>query len=203
MCHMEIGNLAEWVSAAAAIATAAIAFKALLAWRDQMRGASKHVAAAEILEAARLMRYHFYDARNAMYVPSEFPASYYQVSGQRSRQEETDGWAHVYGARWALLSPQILHLATLRAKAGAVLSEDCADALEALARKARELHGFFQDRVEQIKVGPSIVAQWTNQDWVKRVKESVEVIPGDHTDPYSLEFEEKFEALKKLIDPFI
>jgi len=30
-----------------------------------------------------------------------------------------------------------------------------------------------------------------------------QVIPGDHTDRYSLEFEERFTALKKLIDPFI
>ena len=35
------------------------------------------------------------------------------------------------------------------------------------------------------------------------VKDSVKVIPGEHTDRYSLEFEEKFAALKKLIDPFI
>lgn len=200
---MDIGSAAEWVSAAAAVATAVIALKALLAWRDQVRGSSKHAAAAEILEAARLTRYHFYDARNAFYVTSEFPASYNQVSGERSRQEEVDGWAHVYAARWNLLGPQILRLATLRAKAGAVLSEDCADALEAMARKARELHNLFQERIGQIRAGPAIVAQWPDQDWVQRVTNSVQVIRGDHTDPYSLEFEATFAALKRLVDPFI
>ena len=148
------------------------------------------------------MRYYLYDARNPLYVPSEFPASYHAIS-DRTRKDEANGWAYVFQNRWELLAPQIMRLATLRTKAGALLSDDCAESLEALARKARQLHGFFQNRVEQIRKGPDIVAPWADQDWVQYVKASVEAISGDHTDKYSLEFEAKFEALKKLIEPFI
>jgi len=52
VCDTEIGNLAEWVAAAALVATAIIAGIALSAWRDQLRGMSRHMAAAEIFEAA-------------------------------------------------------------------------------------------------------------------------------------------------------
>jgi len=52
VCDTEIGNLAEWVAAAALVATAIIAGIALSAWRDQLRGTSRHMAAAEIFEAA-------------------------------------------------------------------------------------------------------------------------------------------------------
>lgn len=199
---MEIGNIAEWVAALAALATAGIAGWALRSWQDQVRGTSRHTAAAEIAEAAQLTRYHFYDARNPMIFTPEFPASYHQ-SNQRSRKEEADGYAHVYDGRWKLLGPQILRLATLRAKAGALLSEDCAKALEELARKARELHNFFGHQIEQIRVGPDIVSQWPDQRWVQKVKGAIEVNPDDHSDPYSLEFETKFDTLRKSLEPYM
>jgi hypothetical protein len=199
---MEIGNAAEWAAALGSIATAIIAGIALNAWRDQMRGTSRHQAAAEIAEAAQLTRYHFYDARNSMYLASEFPAAYH-ANANRTHQDEADGWAYVFKNRWDLLGTHILRLATLRAKAGALLSDDCATALEGLARKGRELHNFFADRIEQYRVGPNIVSQWTDQKWVQRVRDSVAVIPGDRSDPYSVEFEEKFASLKRLIDPFV
>jgi hypothetical protein len=199
---MEVGNWAEWVAAVGSIATAIIAGMALYSWRDQMRGASRHVAAAEIAEAARLMKYHFYDARNAFFDIAEFPPTYRTQPSPRSNADEFTGWAHVFENRYSLLSAQIMRLANLRAKAGALLSEESAEALEAVARKGRELHGFFQERLEQIRVGPNIVSQWPDQNWVKRVKESFEVYP-EHADAYSLEFEAKFDALRKLIEPFI
>jgi hypothetical protein len=202
MSHMDVGNIAEWVAALGSIATAVIAGMALNAWRDQIRGTSRHQAAAEIAEAALLMKYHFYDARGAFYGSWEFPPAYHSNSN-RTRADEANGWAFVYQKRWDHLSPEILRLATLRAKAGAVLSAECAVALGELAKKARELNNFFAERVEQIRVGPNIVSQWTDQDWVKKVEDSVEAAPDNPTDSYTLEFEEKFQALKDLIEPFI
>jgi hypothetical protein len=201
MCRMEVGNMAEWVTALAAVATAIIAGIALSAWRDQVRGTSRHQAASEIAEAALLMKYHFYDARSPFYGAWEFPPAYHSNSN-RTRDDEADGWAFVFQKRWDHLSPEILKLATLRAKAGAVLNDDCAVALGELASKARELSNFFGERVGQYRAGPNIVAQWTDQDWVKRVKKSVEKIP-DESDPYTEEFERKFKALRDLIEPFI
>jgi hypothetical protein len=203
LAGLEWGNVAEWLTALAALATAVFAWLALSAWRGQMRGTSRHMAAAEIAEAAQLIKYHFYDARNAFVVVGEFPPTYRSLRPPRSPGDEFMGWQHVFQNRYELLAPQISRLATLRAKAGALLSDECAAGLEALARKARELHGFFQDRLEQIRVGPNIVSQWTDQNWVKRVNTSFQVNPQDHSDPYSLEFEEKFAALMDLIKPFI
>jgi hypothetical protein len=201
MCHMEVGNMAEWVTAIAAVATAIIAGIALSAWRDQVRGTSRHQAAAEIAEAALLMKYHFYDARSPFYGAWEFPPAYHSNSN-RTSNDEAAGWAFVFQKRWDHLSPEILRLATLRAKAGAILSDDCAAALGELAKKARELNNCFGDRVEQIRVGANIVAQWTDQDWVKRVKKSVEKVP-EESDPYTEEFEQKVKTLKDLLEPFI
>jgi hypothetical protein len=198
---MEVGNWAEWVAAAGSIVTAVIAGMALYSWRDQMRGTSRHAAAAEIAEAAQLIRYHFYGARNAFIDISEFPRGYSSQTNP-SNSAKADAYAHVFNNRYSLLGEQIVRLATLRAKAGALLSEESAAALEELARKGRELHNFYQERVEQLRVGPGTVSQWPDQNWVKRVKESVEVYP-EHTDAYSLEFEAKFDALRKLIEPFI
>jgi hypothetical protein len=84
-----------------------------------------------------------------------------------------------------------------------LLGEETAAALGELARKARELHTFFQDRVEQIRVGEHIASQWTDQNWVKRVNASFKVNLDDHSDAYSLEFEEKFDSLMQLVKPFL
>lgn len=202
MCDIDLGNVAEWIGASAAVATAFIAWLALTAWRGQMRGTSRHLAAAEILEAAQLMKFYFYDARNPLYVASEFPAGYHQLVNPNNNAQAS-AWAYIYKGRWALLEPQILRLATLRAKAGALLGDECAAALEELAKKARQLHGYFQEKVVQFRSGPNIVALWPDQKWVQLVNDSVQANPQQPTDKYSLEFEEKFEALKRLIQPHI
>jgi len=201
MCVLEVGSIAEWVGSLAAVATAIIAGFALYAWRNQIRGTSKHKAAVEIAEAAELTKYHFYDARNFFFGAWEFPAAYHAAT-MRTSHLEAEGFAYVFQNRYSTLSPHILHLATLRAKAGASLSEDCAKSLEELARKAGELNDWFRQRVEQLRAGENIVSQWPDQSWVKRVKESFEVCPG-RSDPYSREFEAKFDALKKSVAKFI
>jgi hypothetical protein len=201
---VEWGNVAEWAAAFGAFATALIAWLALRSWRDQLRGTSKHAAAAEIAEAARLTKYLFYDARNPFYDSGEFPPSYHLRLEPRTDAEEAKAWAYVYRRRYRRLNKQILRLAILRAKAGALLSEESAAGLEDLARKARELRGFFQNKINQIRAGQQAVNQWRNQRWVKRVNEAVKLEPpNDHSDPYSLEFEAKFDALMDLVRPFI
>jgi Tfp pilus assembly protein PilE len=123
LCHVEIGNLAEWFAAATAVATAIIAGIALSAWRDQIRGTSRHAAGAEIAEAARLMKYHFYDARNPWYDTGEFSPSYRAQTAAKNNAEEAAGWAHVFQNRYSLLSEQIHRLAILRAKASKSLMQ--------------------------------------------------------------------------------
>ena len=200
---VEWGNVAEWVTGLAALATVAIAWMALRSWREQASGTSKHKAAAKIAEAARLMKYHFYDARNPIYDSVEFPAAYnLQQSTNRSPSENARGWAHAYDGRYRRLNRQILRLATLRAKAGALLSEECAARLEALARKARQLRQYFGNSVAQIKAGGEVVEQW-DQKWVERVKQSITANPMDHSDPYSLEFEATYDAFMDCLKPFL
>jgi len=201
---MDIGNAAEWVAALAAVVTAGIAAKALWSWQDQMRGTSRHAAAAEIAEAAQLMKYHFYDARNPWFGIGEFSPSYRSLKRPISPADEARGWAYLFNNRYALLEAQIQKLATLRAKAGTLLSEESAAALGDLARNARQLHGFFQDRVEQIKLGPEVVDQLPDQSWVEQTNSSFKTeSPDDHSDKYSVEFEQKFTALMSLVKAFI
>lgn len=207
------GSVPGWIEALAAVATAIIAGIALRTWRTPLRGTTRHNAAAEILEQARLFRYLFYDARNPIYWAGEFPPGYHEKSreDQAARRRldvdadvgseiEADGFAYVFDARWKLLEPQILQLAQLRAKAGAVLSEDVAQAIDGLARKGRELHNYMSQMVEQYRVGRGIVRQWGDQNWVQRVKAGVKVDDTKNPqDAYSLELEEKFNKLAELL----
>jgi hypothetical protein len=199
--NVEWGNVAEWVTGLAALATAAIAWMALRSWREQASGTSKHKAAAKIAEAARLMKYHFYDARNPSYDSVEFPPEFNQPQSARSPSEKAAGWAYAYDSRYRRLNRQILRLATLRAKAGALLSEECAARLESLARKARQLRQYFGNSVAQIRAGET-VKQW-DQKWVERVRQSITANPMDHSDPYSLEFEATYDAFMDCLKPFL
>jgi hypothetical protein len=199
---MEPGNAAEWATAVAALGAALVALRALYMWPIQMRATTRHEAAAEIAEAAELLWYHFYDARNPFYASGEFPAEYLVIENPTDRQN-ADAWAHVFQTRWDILYPHILKLATLRAKTKTLLSDECAVALDEYARKARELSNFFRERVIQYRNGENIVAQWPDQSWVQRVRKSIQVEGEDHSDPYSLEFEGKYDLLKAKTYPFI
>ncbi len=116
----------------------------------------------KLLEAASLYRYLFYDARKPLYLAGEFPPEYHEKEN-RSAADEAKAWSFVYANRWKSMAPQMLELAKLRASAEAVLSQEVAKAIEALARKGRELQNFMRERVEQYRVGPNIVSQWPDQ----------------------------------------
>jgi hypothetical protein len=195
---MNWGSVAEIVSAVMSVITMLIGAVALSSWQEQLRHRSKFAVAAKIAERAWLTRYHFYDARNAWHGISEFPQDY-KVLNNPTDAQTAQAYAYMYQNRWNHLSRQVLVLARLRANAGALLGEDTARRIEELARKARELNNLFSERVGQLRAGANIVAQWPDQAWVNYVKESVDVDPsakpGAHTDTYSRQFEQKFEAL--------
>lgn len=193
------------ITTVATVVLAAVAIYVAATWGKNLREATKHETAANVLEQGRLFRYLFYDARNPWHSPGEFPPEYYTVSGRgRTQTQEAEGWAFLYRNRWGRLEQQMVKLAEQRARAGAVLGEGAAQALEDLARKGRELHDFMRHRVEQIRVGETIVSQWPNQEWVEQVKNSVEVKDPDKCDDsYSKEFEQKFKQLEQIVKPFI
>jgi hypothetical protein len=190
------------VAALSAVATLGVAVFAFRSWREQLRGKSKYDTAAEIAEAVRLLRYHFYDARSPLYEAWEFPVDYHK-SMTHTDAEEADAFQHIFNTRLKQLWPQYLKVATLRAKAGAVLGEEFATSIEKLARKVRWLEFFMKQKVAQLRAGPAIVAQWSDQDYVVRVDQSVVVDPDNHGDSYSVEFETMFAELDGLLRPFM
>jgi hypothetical protein len=134
----------------------------------------------------------------------EFPESYWEgaPSKRRSNAEEADAYRHVYHRRMQELWPSIKAAADLRAKAGAVLGEETAKDLEDLAKKARELDFFFQQDVDQRRAGPEGVKQWSDQDFVARVKKSV-VAQEPAEDGFSKEFEEILERTLGRLRPYL
>jgi hypothetical protein len=177
-----------------------IAASAVSTWKEQLHGTSQHAAAREIAIAAEGFRYEFYAARSPMFWAWEFPHQQDAPSPDPGRDWE--GYAHIYLNRRKQLWIHVETLAKLRATAAAVLGRPTADAVDALARMAIKLQSYQESDVEQRKVGPQVVALWTDQDWVRRVRESVIAHDTPNaTDSFSLEFEGKLENLKQLLRP--
>lgn len=196
LCHVDWALVREWLGPLAELATAAIALWALLTWRSHLRGANKFRVAHKVLEEAHLLRYFFYDARNPIIDRVEFPAAYYVV-GQRTRDQEADGHAFVFNRRYKMVRHQILVLARLRARVAAALGDDTEHLIEALVRKAGELHGLMSHRVGQIRAGDVAVAARQNQEWELRVRYGSQLEdPTRHDDPYSQEFDSGLKALE-------
>jgi|SRR5580700_7379703 hypothetical protein len=189
-----LGNFAEWVLAGAAIATAWIALAALVSWRKQLTGASKHAAAVELATSARALKYAFYGARSPLYEGSEFPKSYCQQPEPRTNDQEAEAYQWIYQNRWDFFWPYVKDFVHHIPKAAAILGEETAQAGEQLQRVARRLHFFMRRRVAQLRAGEDIVAGWADQDAEKLVQSGVET--SDKTDKYSQEFE---AALAKLL----
>ncbi len=197
--------IATCVAAIGTVATVGIAAYVAAKWRSQLRGASKHQTATDVLEAVRQFRYLFYEARNSFYHSGEFPPDYDLYGKKHTPAEKVEGWKHVYTNRWKLLEPQMQLLATMRARASAVLGDEAANAIEELAMNGRDLHMYMQERLNQYRAGDDAVAKWPNQEWVKLVRESVEVRskPADRNDRYSVEFENKLRAVETIANQFI
>jgi len=197
MCEIDWAELRAWVGPFAELSTAVIALVALLVWRSHLRGANRFRVAHKVLEEAHLLRYFFYDARNPIIDPSEFPAAYYVV-GERTRNQEADGYAYLFTRRYKMVRRQILVLARLRARAAAALGDDTEHLIEALVRKAGELHGLMSHRVGQIRAGDEVVATRPNQVWELRVRQGSQLEdPARHDDPLSVEFDSGLKALEE------
>ena len=198
------GNFAEWVSAAAAVATFWVADIALMSWRNQLTGASKHKVALEIATAARALKYAFYGARSPLYESSEFPRWYLQQEPSRTNDDEARAYGWLYQRRWRFLWPYLRQLAHLVPKAGAILGDETAGTAEKLVRHTRRLNFFMAQRVKQLRAGEAIVATWSDQKFVALVKSSVDTgTTDDHTDQFSREFEDNFNALLSLLNPHL
>ncbi len=204
-CADAVTAIGTAITAVATVALAAVAIFAAATWGKNLRQATKHETAANVLEQARLFRYLFYDARSPSHDAGEFPPEYHAVSSrERTPTQEAEGWAFLYRNRWERLEQQMAKLGQLRARAGAVLGEGAAQALEELVQKGRELRDFMRHRVEQIRVGEAAVSQRPDQKWVERVKSGVDLKdPVKRDDAYSKEFEQKFEQLARVVRPFI
>lgn len=190
------GSVADWVGVGVSAMTLLIAWKALASWKAQLHGTKRHETAHEIAMAARALRYAFYESRSPFIDAWEFPESYRQrrVGERPTRDQEAAEFAHAYQARLQSLWPYIRKCVELRAKAGAVFGDDCAQDLEKLAKKAREFEFIVAEYVEQLRVGPEIVKLWTDQKWVGRVKESIKT-SSERDDPFSGEFEDAMRCL--------
>lgn len=124
------------------------------------------------------------------------------VPNERTNMQEAAGYARVYNRRYNMVRRQILVLARLRARAGALFGDELSKRMEELVRKAGSLRAFMQEYVAQIRAGENVAAQWPNQDWNARARDSVTVDPDNHTDPFSLEFEQKFQAVEDLLQGY-
>lgn len=196
--------VADWLTAIGTVATAAVAWWAFLSWRKPLRSASQHAAAEEIAEAVRLLWHHLYDARSPWIAAGEYPREYYEKDRHsRSNQDEARGLAHVYDERWKILWPQILRIATLRAKAGALLDDEVEKGLEALAKCADGLHDSFSWAVKFERDGRELVAQYSDQTWVARVRAAVAVDRDKRDDVYSKEFEEAYGKVVKSLKKYL
>lgn len=200
ICQINWGSLADWLSFLAAAATAFIALRALGSWKAQLAGQTRHAVAIEIETAARALRYAFYDARSPLLAAAEFSEPYRtrRMGEQPTREDKASEYAFVYHNRLRALSPYIHECAKLRPKAGMTFSDDCADALESLAKKARELDFIASEYVEQIRVGTEVVSMWSDQEWASRVKNCIQVRP-EKNDPLSIEFEAAMQNLTRLL----
>jgi hypothetical protein len=198
---------ADWATAIGTGVTAIVAVYAAATWRRNMRNASKHKTAAKVLEQGRLFRYRFYDARNPLYMGYEFPAAYHAKAKEtRTRDDEAAGWSHVFTARLIPLQEQKVVLAMLRARAGVLLGDDVAAHMETLARTCHQLESYMENKVNQYREGPEIVAMWSDQSYVEQVNNGVVVADPSakkHEDAFSIEFEEKFKTLENSVQPML
>jgi hypothetical protein len=188
----------DWLSALTSVATLVVAVLALGTWREQLRGTASHATALDLATEVRALRNKFFEARSPLFEAWEFPSSYYEAPLPRSSHQEAEAWRHVYGNRWKELWPQILKLADMRPRVGAVLGDAVAHRTENLARKARELRFWMDHSIEIYRAGEGVAA-WNDQAFVQRTRDSVVAGP-DRDDTLSQEFTSIYNEIIEQLD---
>lgn len=187
---MELGpfGLRDFFTVMFQLIMSCTAIVALTTWQRQLKGTAAHGIAARLATEVKALSYAFFESRSPLYEGWEFPPEYYAVTGRaRTNDEEASAWEHVYTTRWKELWPRVLRLAKLRAKVGALLGDDVADAAETFARIAKQLKFWMEHDISQKRAGPEIVAHW-DQNFAARVRQSVSLTDGTRNDAYSREF---------------
>lgn len=197
----DLGSVAEWVTAFAAVWAALIGWQALGSWQHQLKGATKHTVAHEIATAARALRYAFYDARSPLIFAYEWPPDYFgrPIDYLQSNDQKAKDYTYTSNGRLKVLWPYILKLVELRPKAGATLGDPVADSVEALARKVQELQTYMSHQAEMLRQGGLRPSQWTDHD--KRTATAITVDLRSKSDEFSLEFEACLTDLMGLLAP--
>ena len=179
-----------------------VAIVALETWRRQLQGTTKHQVALEIATEVKALTYLFFEARSPWFEGWEFPDDYnLKPSRERTADDEVKAWEHVYNNRWKHLHPQILKVAQLRAKVGAVLGDNAADAAEKVARAAKKLEFWWGRDLEQKSAGADAVAARRDQNIVDEVRQSIVLADGTKNDKYSREFSSAADSLLALAQP--
>jgi hypothetical protein len=106
--------------AGAACTTAYVAFTGLEKWQKELRGKASFEVARELIKSVYKLRDEIKYCRSPFTLASEFPEEYYKESrGERSAENEGQGWAHVYANRWLPVGEalQVFDTAVLEAEA--------------------------------------------------------------------------------------
>jgi hypothetical protein len=183
--------MTDWTDNVSAVVSAIGLFAALYGlglWREQLRGTSKHATALEAATEARTLAILFFESRAPMYMAWEFPERYHNTPrDERTDEVEAEAWAHAHETRWKIVYEQILKVAQLRGKVGAVLGDKAAEEMEKLARKAKMLSWWMSEDVKIKRAGRATVAGWNSQDHVRQVPLHVSVT-DTQDDAFSTEF---------------
>lgn len=95
-----IAVLKDLVLAGAGVVAAVVAVKGLSTWRRQLRGSADFECARALARATYKVRDAVQQCRSPWMDAREFPPEYYEAGPKRSSQQEAEGLAFVYRARW-------------------------------------------------------------------------------------------------------
>jgi hypothetical protein len=196
MCTIDWALWPDWITAISSLLTLVVAAIALGAWRVEARGSAAH----DVIEAAWELRYAFYGARSVLIEGWEFPDGYWERkrAGSLTNSYEADALWHVYRQRLEAVWPSLNKVVGLRAKCGAVFGDEAADSCHKLAIAARHLRLHMEEAVAVVRAGDA-AKDWSDQAFVKEVRENLLVAPGSRDDKLSREFEAAFDALPKTL----
>jgi hypothetical protein len=185
---------------AAAVITASVAYAGLKKWRLELRGKAEFDAARTLARATYKLRDELAYCRAPFVRAQEFPSSYHSGS-TRTTQQDAEGWAHVYKARWEPVWAAILDFDTQALEAEALWGDDARDRAQALRSCVKELSVAIEAVIEDKAAGGHNFG--TDREFGKRTRATVFASGNDSSNELSKSIASAVKGIEELLRPHL
>lgn len=187
--------------AVAGATTAIVAVVGLKSWGRELRGRASFETARALIRATYKLRDEIEACRSPFIFAQEFPEEYRSQGLQRTRRQESDGFAHIYANRWAPVWAALQEFDTQTLEAEALWGIPIRVKTDVLRQCVRELRSAIDAVISG--AGRDARQSSTDPEFESKIEKAAFAAPNDNTNELSLKIKEATNGIEAEVRPHL